>query len=213
MNSSLCFWNVEVLHNYSTVQHCHRVNHLIFPVLRDHAGHQGTKHMGFAVCRRSRFFLLLTRHLKMPAEAPCQPAGHPLTGISKDRNLFHARVSALTHDQEAQGQHSHRTGRERPCCFTSTWREAGFVASIAMSQIFDEYLTSGFFALVPVLMRDFDLTNSSITWPASITSLVVSMFLLTFGRLTDIRGGLLVYTVEMAWSALWTLLAALSRNL
>lgn len=146
------------------------------------------------------------------SEAPRQPTGHPLTGISKDKKLLHARVSALTHEQEAQGQHSHRTGRERPCCFTSTWREAGFVASIAMSQIFDEYLTSGFFALVPVLMRDFDLTNSSIIWPASITSLVVSAFLLTFGRPIDVRGGLLVYTVGIAWSALWTLLAALSRN-
>ena len=38
-------------------------------------------------------------------------------------------------DEESLEVRLERLGRERPACFRSTWREAGFVFSISMSQV------------------------------------------------------------------------------
>lgn len=103
-------------------------------------------------------------------------------------------------------------GRSRPDEFTSTWKEVGFIMSIFLSMIFDEYLTSGFLALVPVLMRDFNLTSKSTTWSSSVPSLVVSAFLLGFGRLADRYGGFPVYAGGIVWALAWTLVAGFSIN-
>jgi len=96
--------------------------------------------------------------------------------------------------------------------FSSIWTETGFVVSISLSQVFDEYLTSGFFALMPVLMKEFQLSDTSIAWPATITPLFISAFLLSFGRLADIYGGFAIYTGGLAWASLWTMMAGFTNN-
>jgi MFS family permease len=100
----------------------------------------------------------------------------------------------------------------RPSCFSSVWTETGFIISISLSQVFDEYLTSGFFALMPVLMEEFQLSDTSIAWPATVTPLFISAFLLPFGRLVDIYGGFAIYVGGLAWASSWTLLAGLTNN-
>jgi len=76
----------------------------------------------------------------------------------------------------------------------------------------DEYITSGFFALIPALMHDFSLTARTMTWPTSITSMVVSAFLLLFGRLVDMYGGPPVYMTGIAWTLVWTLYAGFATD-
>jgi len=100
----------------------------------------------------------------------------------------------------------------RPKHFSSVWTETGFIVSICLSQVFDEYLTSGFFALMPVLMDEFQLSDTSIAWPATVTPLFTSAFLLSFGRLADIYGGFAIYTGGLAWASLWTTLAGFTNN-
>jgi MFS family permease len=109
----------------------------------------------------------------------------------------------------------HNKGLEcssRPECFTSVWTETGFIVSISLSQVFDEYLTSGFFAMMPVLMKEFQLSDTSIAWPASVTPLFISAFLLSFGRLADMHGGFAIYAGGMAWASAWTMLAGFTNN-
>lgn len=101
---------------------------------------------------------------------------------------------------------------QRPDEFSSTLMEVGFIMSVSTSLIFDEYMTSGFLALVPILMDDFSLTSKSITWPSSVPSLVISAFLLAFGRLADRYGGFPVYFGGMIWALAWTLVAGFSIN-
>jgi MFS family permease len=88
----------------------------------------------------------------------------------------------------------------------SSWTETGYVLSISMSQFLDEYLASGFFALIPTLIHDLDMSSTSVTWSAGVTSLVVSALLLTFGRLVDMWGGLPIFLGGIAWTFVWTLL-------
>lgn len=100
----------------------------------------------------------------------------------------------------------------RPDVFASTLQEVAFVMSISLVQILDEYLMSGFLAMLPALMREFSLTSEMLTWPCSAPALVISAFLLTFGRLADIYGGFLVYIGGAAWAIIWTLIAGFSTG-
>lgn len=103
--------------------------------------------------------------------------------------------------------------RWRPSCSTFTWREVILVAAISSSQILDEYITSGFFALIPALMHDFGLSARSMMWPTAITSLLVSAFLILFGRAVDMCGGSHVYLTGIAWTLIWMLYAGFATNI
>jgi MFS family permease len=102
-------------------------------------------------------------------------------------------------------QCSYGDGHWRLGCLASTWKEAMFLMAISSSQVLDEYITSGFFVLIPALMHDFSLAGRAMTWPTSITSMVVSAFLLLFGRAVDMYGGAPVYVTGIAWTSIWTL--------
>lgn len=103
--------------------------------------------------------------------------------------------------------------RWRPSCSTFTWREVTLIAAISSSQILDEYITSGFFALLPALMHDFNLSARSMMWPTAITSMLVSAFLLLFGRAVDVYGASHVYLTGIAWTLIWTLYAGFATNI
>ena len=69
----------------------------------------------------------------------------------KDANDINASGNATpTSNRASQEEESlevrlERLGRERPACFRSTWQEAGFVFSIAMSQVLAVSITSFLF--------------------------------------------------------------------
>ncbi|KAF2401229.1 membrane transporter, partial [Trichodelitschia bisporula] len=103
-------------------------------------------------------------------------------------------------------------GRERPEKFESIWKEMGFCFSIVMSQVLTEYFVSGFTVILPTVVKDLGIPRSSQTWPANSFSLVVSCFLLVFGRLGDMYGGFPVYTLGVSWLAIWSLIAGFSKD-
>ncbi|RPB16171.1 putative MFS multidrug transporter [Morchella conica CCBAS932] len=105
-----------------------------------------------------------------------------------------------------------RLGRVRPECFKSAWSEIGFVLSICMSQILTEYFVSGFNLLVPSVVDAFDIPATSATWPASAFSLVISCFLLPFGRLSDMYGGKIMFVLGVGWLVVWSVVAGVAKN-
>ncbi|KAK5121039.1 hypothetical protein LTR85_005823 [Meristemomyces frigidus] len=123
---------------------------------------------------------------------------------------------ASTHDAQLEGESEvariERLGRQRPDGLSSLWKEAGFVFSIAMSQLLTEYFVSGFTVLLPTVVLELHIPPSATTWPTSAFSLVVSSFLLPFGRLADIYGGFPVYLAGCAWYCAWSLIAGFSAN-
>ncbi|KAJ9668529.1 hypothetical protein H2201_001170 [Coniosporium apollinis] len=105
-----------------------------------------------------------------------------------------------------------RLGRQRPEKFKSLWAEAGFVFSVVMSQVLTEYFVSGFNVVLPTIVDDLGIAQSSSTWPAAAFSLVVSSFLLIFGRLSDMYGGYPVYLGGVIWLVIWSIVAGFSQN-
>lgn len=106
----------------------------------------------------------------------------------------------------------HQLGRSRPCEFDSLWIEVATLSCIAMSQLLDEYLSSGFVALVPQIATELHLSQSFTTWTVSVVPLVVSSFLLAFGRLADLYGAFPFYFGGLAWVMVWTLAAAFAKD-
>ena len=100
----------------------------------------------------------------------------------------------------------------RPTAFKSTTKEVLFVLSICLAQMMVEYFVSGFNLLLPAVSSDLNIQPNAQTWPASSFSLVVAGFLLTFGRISDMVGGKIVYLCGLAWLFVWSLVAALSVN-
>ncbi|KAI9820011.1 MAG: hypothetical protein M1827_006582 [Pycnora praestabilis] len=154
-----------------------------------------------------------------------QIAEHELHGISEDPLQATENLSKSSPEftgsakQEVGGEESEsaearieRLGRERPEKFPSSWAEIGFCFSICMSQILTEYFVSGFNVILPTLAVALDIPAAASTWPASAFSLVVSSFLLCFGRFADMYGGYPVYVIGLAWLFVWSLIAGFSTN-
>jgi MFS family permease len=123
-----------------------------------------------------------------------------------------AKKEPIVLEGETEAARLERLGRQRPEKLTSLWREFGFVFSIAMSQVWTEYFVSGFIVLLPVVVDELDIPSASSTWPTSALSLVVSSFLLPFGRIADIYGGFPVYIAGCIWYCIWSLIAGFSTN-
>lgn len=78
--------------------------------------------------------------------------------------------------------------------------------------IIQEYFTSGFFVLVPTVAQDLNIPYDASTWPASVYSLILSCFLLPFGRVADMYGGFPVYVAGTAWLGIWSAIAGASQS-
>ncbi|KAK1081965.1 hypothetical protein LTR48_007241, partial [Friedmanniomyces endolithicus] len=135
---------------------------------------------------------------------------------SKDENGRSSMAAVNTDpnqiEEESEAARIERLGRQRPEMLDSIWKEAGFVFSIAMSQLLTEYFVSGFTVIIPTLVRELGIPPASTTWPASAFSLVLSSFLLPFGRLADIYGGFYVYLAGCIWYCVWSLIAGFAQN-
>ncbi|KAM0716809.1 hypothetical protein Q7P37_007612 [Cladosporium fusiforme] len=81
-----------------------------------------------------------------------------------------------------------------------------------MSQLLDECLLTGFVALVPQLAVEMDLSRPFVTWTVGVVPLIVSSFLLAFGRLVDVYGGFSIYLGGLAWTLIWSLIATLAKD-
>lgn len=113
---------------------------------------------------------------------------------------------------ESEAARIERLGRQRPEKLGSLWIEIAFVFSITVSQALTEYFVSGFTILVPTVTEALDIPASATTWPASAFSLVVSAFLLPFGRVADMYGGYPVYMGGIIWFAVISLVNTLSPS-
>ncbi|OAL21066.1 hypothetical protein AYO22_08350 [Fonsecaea multimorphosa] len=105
-----------------------------------------------------------------------------------------------------------RLGRERPPAFGSMWSEVAFVFSIIMSQIITEYFVSGFNVILPTLIKELGIPQSSSVWPATAFSLVIASMLLVFGRLGDMFGGFPVYVAGLTWLLIWSIVCGFSTS-
>lgn len=145
---------------------------------------------------------------------------NPNTSALDDRSLpnVHAPPRADEQDaverfvEESLEAKIERLGRERPAAFKTIWSEIAFVFSITMSQLLTEYFVSGFTVILPTLIRDLDIPQSSSVWPATAFSLVIASTLLVFGRLGDMWGGYPVFLCGLAWLLVWSVIAGFSIN-
>lgn len=71
---------------------------------------------------------------------------------------------------------------------------------------------SGFNVILPTLIRDLNISQASVVWPAGAFALITSAFLLPFGRFADMYGGYPVYLGGLCWFCLWSLIAGFSKN-
>jgi MFS family permease len=95
----------------------------------------------------------------------------------------------------------------QPRIFASIFQEVVFVVAIAASQLLEEYLLTGFMPLAVCVPG-----KTSTTWAANVPPLVVSAFLLTFGRLIDIHGGFPVFVGGMLWTTIWTTVSGFATS-
>ena len=65
---------------------------------------------------------------------------------------------------------------------------------------------------LPTIMADFSVTLSTVEWVPMIYLLTISSLLLSFGRLSDIRGRRWVYTWGLVIFSTGSLCCALARN-
>ena len=73
-------------------------------------------------------------------------------------------------------------------------------------------LAGGFITLVPTVTKYLDFSEISITWSASLYSLVTGALILPFGRLADNHGGFALYVAGIIWMCIWSLVAGFSPN-
>ncbi|KAF2496344.1 MFS multidrug transporter-like protein [Lophium mytilinum] len=113
----------------------------------------------------------------------------------------------MAHDEDLE-----ELGRKRPAMFTSAWAEFGFCYSIVMSQLLTEYFVSGFNVVLPTVANDLKIAPESATWPAAAFSLVVSAFLIIFGRFADMYGGSIVYLVGTIWLTVFSIVTSFAQD-
>lgn len=65
---------------------------------------------------------------------------------------------------------------------------------------------------MPSVVDAFDIPATSATWPASAFSLVISCFLLPFGRLSDMYGGKIMFVLGVGWLVVWSVVAGVAKN-
>lgn len=75
-----------------------------------------------------------------------------------------------------------------------------------------EYFVSGFNVILPTLIKDLDIPQSSTVWPASAFALVSAAFFLPLGRLADMYGGYPVYLSGLIWLVVWSIIGGFSQN-
>ena len=121
-------------------------------------------------------------------------------------------LSPEPENEESLDARIERLGRERPPTFKTAWQETAFVFSILMSQILTEFFVSGFTVIIPTLVRELEIPQSSQVWPATAFSLVIASTLLVFGRLGDMWGGYPVYIWGLSWLLTWSIIAGFSVN-
>ncbi len=131
----------------------------------------------------------------------------PPTSSRQDSEPHKDLVEAEVRHEESTQARIERLSRERPDVFPSIWAEIAFVFSTCMGQIMTEYFVSGFTVILPTLIQDLNIPQSSSVWPATAFSLAIASTLLLFGRLGDMYGAFPIYVLGMAWLSMWSIIA------
>jgi len=87
--------------------------------------------------------------------------------------------------------------------------EVGFCFTVAMTQLLAEYLIAGFAIVLPNIYQVDSGEGAGTTglfWPAALLSLILSAFLLTFARVSDMCGGYGPFMLGLIWLTIWTLI-------
>jgi MFS family permease len=71
---------------------------------------------------------------------------------------------------------------------------------------------SGFALIIPDLIENLDIPDTSSKWPAAAYSLIVSSVMLPLGRLADIYGGRPIYIAGLVWLTIWSIVAGFSKD-
>ncbi|SMR43271.1 unnamed protein product [Zymoseptoria tritici ST99CH_1E4] len=114
--------------------------------------------------------------------------------------------------EDSESTQLHRLARQRPSLLPTPTHEVLFLLSITTSQLLTEFFVCGFTILLPTVTTSLAIPSTAATWPASAFSLVVSAFLLPFGRLGDIYGGYPIYIAGITWFAVLSLIIGFSTN-
>ncbi|KAJ7467704.1 major facilitator superfamily domain-containing protein [Mycena latifolia] len=124
--------------------------------------------------------------------------------------------SDATLDKEAHSTPNNRTqspsSAKSP--FKNGWQEAGFVVAIMLGQSFN--LTPFGATLNSRWLVADDLgvpgNNGQMSWIAAGFSITTGSFVLVGGRLGDVYGHRLVWTLALAWSMIWNLVSGFARS-
>lgn len=71
---------------------------------------------------------------------------------------------------------------------------------------------SGFNVILPTLIKELSIPQSTAVWPASAFALVSSAFFLPFGRIADMYGGYPVYLFGLVWFTVWSIIGGFAQN-
>ncbi|KAL3480850.1 major facilitator superfamily domain-containing protein [Aspergillus californicus] len=94
---------------------------------------------------------------------------------------------------------------------TGLWREMVFVVVVCMAQFMTQAGLCMSIAPVYLIGKSFGTsTAGELSWFAAAYSLTVGTFILFAGRLGDVFGHRLMFTIGFAWFGLWSLLAGFS---
>ena len=137
-------------------------------------------------------------HDPMPAAAaPVDIRDAPQTTTEKSSIAVERELGATPERQGEQNKFRHFAA------------EVGFCFTIAMTQLLAEYLISGFAIVLPNLFDAASSEGAGMTglfWPAALLSLILSAFLLTFARVSDMYGGYGPFMFGLIWLTIWTLI-------
>lgn len=144
-------------------------------------------------------------------EGPYMQPAEPRHGLPQSKSA-EVVVPGDEEAPESDRARIERLGRERPARFKSFGAELAFCYSVIASQFMSEYFVSGFNVILPTLIKELSIPQSTAVWPASAFALVSAAFFLPFGRLADMHGGYPVYLVGLVWFTIWSIIGGFAQN-
>ncbi|KAJ5195225.1 uncharacterized protein N7498_008663 [Penicillium cinerascens] len=100
----------------------------------------------------------------------------------------------------------------RPKCFTSTFQECLFVLTATMAIGQQSFYQGCIVGVTASIGSDLNMNSAEITWINAGASLSSGAFLLTFGKLADMFGRKILFTIGMAGFTLSLLVAGFATN-
>ncbi|KAJ5783548.1 uncharacterized protein N7518_009225 [Penicillium psychrosexuale] len=101
---------------------------------------------------------------------------------------------------------------DRPRCFTSTFQEVLFVLTATMAIGQQSFFQGCIVGVTASIGKDLHMNSAEITWINAGASLTSGAFLLTFGKLADMFGRKMLFTIGMGGFTISLLIAGFATN-